>query len=106
MEEWVNAQISSIDYEKDHYFSNREKYIEEIYKNCSEDLVKFKTEAISRLSEEKLAYKDSKSSRVRNLELTFEEKIRKMWYIKQQTLKLNEGCANARKVFKEVYTLN
>jgi hypothetical protein len=61
MEEWVNSQISSMDDEKDQHFVNRQKSIEEIYKDCDEELMKFKTEAMNRLLEEKLAYKDSKN---------------------------------------------
>ena len=100
MEEWVNSQISSMDDEKEQHFINRQNCIEEIYKNCDEDLMKSKTEAINRLSEEKLAYKDSKPSRKRNLEITFEDKIMKGWHLKQQ--KYNDGCANVLKVLKEV----
>ncbi len=56
-----------MDDEKDQHFFNRQKSVEEIYKNYSAELMKFKTEAINRLSEEKLADKDYKPSRIRNL---------------------------------------
>ncbi len=50
--------------------------------DCTEDIVEAKIEAISRLTEKQINHQ---GSRVGNLELMFEDKIMKIWFVKKRT---------------------
>ncbi len=64
-------------------------------------MLKGKTEAIGRLTQERINYEDSEMSCIKNLALMFQDKIITMSLIKEE--KYNNRCANVQNVFKDIF---